>query len=126
LLWQLDQKLKNFIDTTDLLYSIYNAYIEDDSVRLQIENRYNKLILNHSNYLKTFIADNPTSLTTLIAFYQVYNKRKFFDETENLDLLKKIYNQLQVYYPTNENVIFLKKRIELITSKINDENITKK
>ena len=126
LLWQLDQQLKNFIDTTDLLYSIYNANIEDDSVRMQIENEYNKLILNHSNYLKKFIADNPSSLATLIAFYQIYNKRKFLDETENFDLLKNIYNQLLVYYPTNENVIFLKKRIELITSKINDENITKK
>jgi len=126
LLWQLDQKLKNFIDTTDYLYSIYNANIEDDSVRMQIENKYNKMILNHSNYLKKFIADNPSSLTTLIAFYQVYNKRKFLNETENLDLLKNIYNHLLVYYPANENVIFLKKRIELISSQINDENITKK
>jgi len=126
LLWQLDRALKNFIDTTDYLYSIYEANMEDDSVRMQIENEYNKLILNHTNYLKQFIADNPASLSTLIAFYQVYNKRNFFDENKNLDLLKNIYNQLIVYYPNNENVVFLGKRIKIISSKVPDENIIKK
>jgi len=90
LLWKLDQALKNVIDTTDFLYSIYEANIENDSVRVQIEKEYNKLILNHTGYLKKFIADNPSSLATLIAFYQVYNKRKFLNESENLDLLKNI------------------------------------
>ena len=126
LLWQLDQALKNFIDTTDYLYSIYDANIEDDSVRMQIENEYNKLVFNHTNYLKRFIEDNPSSLSTLIAFYQVYNKRNFFNENENLDLLKNIYNRLIIYYPNNENVVFLGKRIKIISSEISDENIIKK
>ena len=57
------------------------------------------------------------SLAAITAFYQEYNRRNFFDETKDLELLKKIYENLIKIYPNNEIVQFLKQRIDLVEYK---------
>ena len=118
LVQQLDHQLKLFIDTTWFLETAERFINPDnDSLREVIEVHYLKTVDNHTRYLRKFINENMNSLAAITAFYQVYNRRNFFDETKDLDLLKKIYESLIKIYPNNENVLFLKQRIDLIEYK---------
>lgn len=112
LLNQLDQQLKLFIDSVETLYSSYEQNIYNDSAKENIEKEYNILVRNHENFLLDFIHKNNRSLVTLIAFYQSYNRRIFFPEKEHILLLKEIYSSLQKEYPQNENVSYIKSRID--------------
>jgi len=53
-------------------------------------------------------------MASYIAFYQSYNRRCFFDENENLPLLKKITEALQKKYPNNEYVKGMQQRVEAL------------
>lgn len=118
LIQQLDHQLKLFIDTTFFLETAANFIAHDnDSLREVIEKSYLKTVDYHINYLKQFIDNNINSLAAITAFYQVYNRREFFDESKDYELLKKIYENLIKLYPNNENVLFLKQRIDLVDYK---------
>ena len=125
LMHRLDKQLALFIDSTDILTSIYQSEIENDSVRGLVEKAYNQLVYNHTTFLKDFIAENPTSIATIAAFYQRYNRKIFFIEDENLPLLEQIYQQLVIIYPDNENIKWINNRIEMIKFKLAQENENK-
>ena len=110
----LDQRLALFADSTDQLEELYYYYQEDDSMRAQIEAVYMKIRENHTAFLRNFIAENSESISCLAAFYQRYNRHKFFSEKENLQLLQDICTSLKSRYPDNGNVIWLEDRIEKI------------
>ena len=118
LIQQLDHQLKLFIDTTWFLETAEHFINpNNDSLREVIEVYYLKTVDCHTRYLRKFIDENMNSLAAITAFYQVYNKRRFFDETKDIELLKKIYENLIKIYPNNENVLFLKQRIDLVEYK---------
>jgi hypothetical protein len=112
LMFQLDHQLKLFVDSTDALQKIYERNQYDDSVKAVIELKYASYIKNHERFLMQFIEKNPTSVTTLTAFYQKFNRRIFIPENENLPLLKQIQFRLEARYPQNPNVIYVKERIQ--------------
>lgn len=111
LMWQLDSALSKFISRTDTLLYIYNSHREDDSVRSDVEQRYNQLTAQHSQYLRSFINRHPQSMSSIIAFYQVYNKHKFLDETEDADIFELMTDSLTAHYPNNSYISFLQSRI---------------
>ena len=108
---QLDQHLALFADSTDHLEELYEYYQEDDSMRAAIEAAYVKIREHHTAFLRDFIAQNSESLSCLAAFYQRYNRYRFFSEKENLQLLQEIYATLKSRYPDNGNVIWLEERL---------------
>lgn len=110
----LDQRLALFADSTDHLEKLYDYYQENDSMRAAIEAAYVKIRENHTTFLRDFIAQNSESISCLAAFYQRYNRHKFFSEKENLQLLQDICTSLKARYPHNGNVIWLEDRIEKI------------
>ena len=117
LMRQLDHRLALFIDSVECLQLLYNQNIYNDSVKIFIENSYNNHVYNHTEYLKDFIKQHASSLVSITAFYQKFNRRIFLPESENMDLLQKIYNTLNDLYPENENVIFIENRILMLKEK---------
>ena len=115
LMHQLDYQLKLFVDSTEALQKIYEVNQYDDAVKTIIEAKYDNYIANHQQFLLNFIENNPTSLTTLTAFYQKFNRRIFIPENENLSLLMTIGNRLASQYPENENIVFVKERIKSLS-----------
>lgn len=113
---QLDQRLALFADSTDHLEELYDYYHENDSMRAAIEAAYVKIRENHTSFLRDFITQNSESISCLAAFYQRYNRHRFFSEKENLQLLQDICATLKSRYPNNGNVIWLEERIERIKS----------
>ena len=111
---QLDQHLALFADSTDYLMNLYDYYYEDDTMRAKIEDVYMKIRENHTDFLRDFIRKNSESISCLAAFYQRYNRHKFFSEMEDRELLQDIYSTLKSRYPNNGNVIWLEERIEKI------------
>lgn len=112
LMWELDSALAAFARYTDTLLQVYNYYMDDDSVRSKVEQRYNRLVEDHKRYLRTFIAQHPHSFSTMIAFYQGYNNRRFFDEQQDADLLRSLTDSLSMCYPNSQYVSYLYSRIK--------------
>jgi len=112
LMCQLDKHLALFADSTEFLVNLYNQYVNDDSLRAEIESAYVLIKGHHQQYLRDFIQKNPQSLACLAAFYQRYNQCLFFSETDDHALLESVYSSLSKKYPENGNVIWLKKRLE--------------
>ena len=108
---QLDQRLVLFADSTDHLEELYEYYQEDDSMRAAIKAAYVKIRENHTAFLRDFIAKNSESISCLAAFYQRYNRHRFFSEKENLQLLQEICATLKSRYPDNGNVVWLEERL---------------
>lgn len=123
LMRDLDEHLSNFIDSAEHLTLWYNASNEDE-LHVAVNQEYSLIKLHHTQYLKNFITKNPTSLATISAFYQQYQRATFFDEIRDLALLEQIYKNLSKKYPKNQNVYWLKQRISLIKKKMQEsENI---
>ncbi|MBP1672453.1 MAG: hypothetical protein H6Q25_268 [Bacteroidetes bacterium] len=109
---QLDMKLKSFIDSVNNLTLIYDSNQYNDSVKEDIETMYNQYVLNHQNFLKDFIHKNGSSIATLNAFYQKFNRLTFLPEKDHVDLLKEMYRVLYAKYPDNSNVFYIKSKID--------------
>ena len=108
---QLDRLLTAFVDTIEVLYAFYEQHIENDDVREYVDILYQNLLTQYRSELIRFIKQNSHSLVSIPAFYQTYNRRRFLDEQENLNLLQLIYYDLKKKYPDCENVTFLEQRI---------------
>jgi hypothetical protein len=113
---QLDRMLSAFVDTLDFLYTFYEQHIENDDMRAYVDEQYRKLLSRYNADLIWFIKQNSTSMVSIPAFYQTYNRKRFLDEQENIDLLQRIYHDLKEQYPDCENVKFLEQRVRKITS----------
>ena len=111
LMWELDSALASFVRCTDTLLQIYHYYMDIDSVRSAVEQRYNKEVETHRQYLRGFIQSHPQSFSTMIAFYQRYNNLRFFDEAKDADLLRSLTDSLEVTYPGNPYVSYLQFRL---------------
>lgn len=121
LMWELDQRLSRFIDSAEHL-TLWYEYTDDDSSHVLINNAYTLIKGHHRDFLSRFIADHPTSLSTITAFYQTYQMGTFFDEVADLALLEKIYANLKKKYPHNRNVTWLSQRIAFIHKNIDNQN----
>lgn len=112
LMLQLDRMLTVFIDTIEVLYLFYEQHIENDDIRASVDSLYLNLLSHYRSDLIHFIKQNSFSMVSIPAFYQTYNRRRFLDEKENLNLLKLIHHDLKKKYPDCENVKFLEQRIK--------------
>lgn len=110
LMWQLDSALAVFVSQTDTLMQVYQTYMDNDSVRSSVEYKYNRLTDAHTQYLREFIGRNSHSLSAVIAFYQVYNNRRFLEEKTDVELFHLMVDSLSSVYPNNEYVKYLQRR----------------
>lgn len=104
LMHQLDSALLTFIKPVNDLFEIYEKNIESDSVRADIESKYVVLLDNHRKYLENFIKEHPYNMSAYSAFFQSYNRRKFFDDTNDIDILRNINSHLVEKYPESQYV----------------------
>ena len=117
LMGQLDSALNAFVEPTENLFVTYQINIENDSIRSAIEQEYLNLLDEHKQYLLQFIQKHPDNMASYIAFYQSYNRRCFFDETENIDLLKKLTASLKKKYPDSPYIQRMQQHVELLELK---------
>lgn len=114
LIHQLDSSLTAFVIPSEKLYEEYQKTMEDDSARAEIEAQYVVMLQNHRQYLENFIEKHPNNMASYIAFYQSYNRRNFFDIYRDLDVLKKINDNMEKVYPESEYVKSMKNIVEMV------------
>ena len=114
LTWQLDSALSAFIKPTEALYETYQENLENDSVRADVESHYVVLLDKHKKFLTQFIKEHPDNIASYIAFYQGYNRRTFFTEDADFEMLKTLTKSLQKVYPENQYVKSMTQRLEVL------------
>lgn len=110
LMTQLNHQLTLFADSANHLYDVY-VNDNDETLHAEVEAAYVQIKQHHRDFLLRFIQENPTSLSTIAAFYQKYDNCTFFNEKEDFNILNDIFNNLVKAYPDNENVKVLEKRL---------------
>lgn len=113
LMYQLDCQLRKFVDTVEQLMAVYDANLYNDSVKLLIEEQYMSAVTQHTQFLREFIQEHKTSLASITAFYQRFNRRIFLPEAENKALLDTIYHSLAPLYPESADVEFIGRKLEI-------------
>lgn len=111
LMWELDRKLKLFIDMVEKMYQVYELNMYDDDFKEKLDADYMTLVKHHQDELLLFIEEHIHSFVSLPAFYQSYNRRIFITEDEHLDLLQRIYFSLSEQYPQHPDVLYLAERL---------------
>lgn len=114
LMGQLDSALTAFVKPTEEMYEVYMNNMENDSVRENIEQKYVKMLNTHKTYLTQFIKQHPDKMASYIAFYQNYNRRSFFNEDEDYDILRNLTMSLKEKYPNNPYIKNMVQRIEVL------------
>ncbi len=104
LIHQLDSALLTFINSVDELYLLYENNINIDSVKDKIESSYIVLMQNHRTFLENFIEEHPNNMASYVAFFQSYNRARFFDKEKDINILRKINSNLSKKYPESEYV----------------------
>lgn len=114
LMYQLDCQLREFVDTIEQLLAVRDANLYNDSVKLLVEEQYMSAVTQHTQFLRGFIQEHKTSLASITAFYQKFNRRIFLPEAENKALLDTIYHSLAPLYPESAEVEFIRRRLEIM------------
>ena len=114
LMGQLDSALTSFVKPAEEMYEVYMNNVENDSVREGIEQKYLEMLKNHKAYLTNFIKQHPNNMASYIAFYQNYNRRSFFTEDEDYDILRTLTMSLKEKYPNNPYIKNMVQRIEVL------------
>lgn len=112
LIAELDAHLALFVDSVQFLENKYYEELDNDTLHQLIEDSYLQIKKHHTDYLKAFIAENPNSFASLVAFYQKYNNGIFLSEVVDQEILKNIYQNLNATYPENENLMWLHDRLQ--------------
>lgn len=115
LVGQIDSALALFADSCDHLLAIFQQYVDNDSVRENIEKTYLPMTEQHKAYLADFIQQHPDKMASYIALYQSYNRRYFFNEDEKLGMLKQLNESLQRQYPNNPYLLEMQQHLEVLT-----------
>lgn len=115
LVGQIDSALALFADSCDHLLAIFQQYVDNDSVRENIEKTYLPMTEQHKAYLADFIQQHPDKIASYIALYQSYNRRYFFNEDEKLGMLKQLNESLQRQYPNNPYLLEMQQHLEVLT-----------
>ena len=121
LMQQLDSALNVFVTEANKLYDVYQENMENDSARGEIETKYMNLLFGHREFLEKFIASHPNNMASYIAFFQSYNRRNFFDIYQDLDVLKKINDNMSKIYPESEYVKTMIHIVEMVEIRQSDE-----
>ncbi len=78
----------------------------DTSDHLQLDKRYQTLILSHRQYTRKFIYSDPQSLANILALYQNFGRKSqaLFDRYDDVDLFYFVDSNLVTIYPETDAV----------------------
>jgi hypothetical protein len=108
-----DQTLTNLLQA-DSLRAVLMENRESPSfyqLSLSFDTLFQKLIDNQKIIEKTFIQQNPTSLSSLIVLNYKFGMNAVLTIDEDFPIFLKLDSVFQVKYPTNKHVIFHHQRI---------------
>ena len=107
---ELNNRLNTFKTNMNLIYEeAKNAQKEDF---IDIQNRFNAIFQQHSNYLKAFIDSNLESKVSILALFQAVKGENILNLYNDLEYYKKVNESFQKNWPVSSHTQFLKKIVE--------------
>lgn len=116
LMTTLDSALTAFVKQVQPLWNFYQQHIDNDTLRENVEAQYYELVNQHTRFLRKFIEEHPSDMASYVAFYQSYNRLRFFDNRKDFDLMKKLTETLSARYPNHPYLQKMQQKVELLES----------
>ncbi len=120
LLSKLNKRLHTNLAKVDSLADLYRESRYEpnfDQIHHELNKAYTDIFIDHREFVKQFIKDNPYSLASIIALYQYFGNRVVLNKNEDFEYFEKLSKTLSKKHPTNKHVIDLKKRVSEIKRK---------
>lgn len=116
LMTTLDSALTAFVKQVQPLWDFYQQHIDNDTLRENVEAQYYELVKQHTRFLRQFIKEHPSDMASYVAFYQSYNRLRFFDNNKDFDLMKTLTETLSARYPNHPYLQKMQQKLELLES----------
>lgn len=125
---ELNSKLNTFEKNMDFIYEeAKNAKQED---YISIQNRFNNILSQHTDYLKHFIDSNLTSKSSILALFQSVKGENILDPKEDINYYIKVSQSFQKNWPNASHTKLLNEVIKTAYAQdfsmenINGERVT--
>ncbi len=109
------------LDSLALCWDNHKYSERKSIIRDSLDSIATYIIIDQQHYLLEFMHKNTSSLSTLIAIYQVFARKPMFDEYIHFDLFKEVRDSLDTKYPSNKHVISFKERVDKIEIEIEEK-----
>ncbi len=131
LLWHLNDMTLKGMEKTDSLRAVYRKSMRNpsfESVREELKNEYQQILIQQRQFVKEIIENNPNSLASVLALYHFFEDKLLLNEKEHFEYFEQLSQSLCTSYPHNKHVINLKKRVNDIKREthqkiINEQNL---
>jgi thiol-disulfide isomerase/thioredoxin len=100
------------VDSLKKLLDSKYADINYSEVKKEVDSVYQTIFNDQKKYLKSFIDNNPTSLASIMALYQVFGRQKVLNEKDDYEYFEKLDKSLFQIYPASDYVKELHQRVE--------------
>jgi len=100
---------------TDSLYKVQTLYQDSTNyvtIKKNIDSVFETVFADQQQYNQKFIQKNRTSLSSLIALYQVFGRQKVLNERDHFSIFKLLDSTLFMIYPQNDYVLELHTRVK--------------
>jgi peroxiredoxin len=114
ILWQVNRMIAAGSQKADSLRRIYRSHKynpQQKELIKSIKHQYESLKEQQVRFIINIIDNNPESLASILALYQIFDDRLLLDEKKHLAYYEKLSRSLGAAYPQNKHVINLKKRV---------------
>jgi peroxiredoxin len=100
----------------------------DTANRLEVDRRYQNLLLSHREYSRKFIHSEPGSLANILALYQNFGRKSqpLFDRYDDLDLFNFVDSILVAKYPETYAVKALNRELTETKEQISQKKFIEK
>jgi peroxiredoxin len=116
LVQELDIHLRNTVSMMDSITTVYKENMDTpgfDSLSIELNDSYTKVLKDQRNYSIGFIIENLTSLASIKALYQKYDPQTYvLNDIKDLQYMKLVADSLLVRYPDSKDVLALKADLE--------------
>lgn len=108
---ELNQKLNKFEIAIDLIYEEAKDAQKEDFE--DIQNRFNSIFDEHSNYLKDFIDANLNSKASILALFQAVKGENILNLHSDYAYYEKVANSFQTNWPKSSHTQLLKEVLQM-------------
>ena len=103
LLLEIDDHLRETIAELDSITKVYRDNMDTegfDTLSMELNNIYDKVLNNQRRYSIAFILDHLGSLASIKAIYQQYDDNTYvLNDIKDIQFMKLVSDSLKVYYP---------------------------
>jgi peroxiredoxin len=129
------KRIKELTDKQNIVIKqidqLSNDWLEtriDSASRLEVDQRYQNLLLSHRDYTRKFIHSDPASLANILALYQNFGRKSqpLFDRYDDLDLFNFVDSNLAALYPETDAVKALNRELTETKEQISQKKYIEK